>query len=154
MSSPIRSTRLARLGAAALLALSLAGAAHAATITVINLDGPGEGFNDPTPAAPVGGNPGTTRGAQAFYVFQHAADIWASLLPSAMEIRIEAMPAESFDGEPEESEGREGREIPVEALVDRLIQLSPEQLIDQMGPGFVRYPATSGNCRMGPRDPA
>ena len=34
-------------------------------------------------------------------------------------------------------EGREGREIPVEALVDRLIQLSPERLIDRMGPAFV-----------------
>ena len=68
----------------------LASVAHSATITVINLDGPGEGFNDPTPAAPVGGNPGTTRGAQAFYVFQHAANIWASLLPSTVEIRIEA----------------------------------------------------------------
>src|SRR5262249_60190992 len=31
---------------------------RAATITIINNDGAGEGFNDPTPAAPVGGNPG------------------------------------------------------------------------------------------------
>jgi len=29
----------------------------AAKITVINADGPGEGFNDPTPVAPVGGTP-------------------------------------------------------------------------------------------------
>jgi len=54
-----------------------------------------------------------------------------------LDIRIEALPAEAFDGSSEEPEGREGREIPVEALVDRLIQLSPERLIDQMGTGFV-----------------
>ena len=32
----------------------------AATITIVNVNGPGVGFNDPTPATPVGGNPGTT----------------------------------------------------------------------------------------------
>ena len=38
-------------------------ASHAfagARVVVINVDGPGEGFNDPTAAAPVGGNVGTT----------------------------------------------------------------------------------------------
>lgn len=64
--------------------------AQAATITVINLDGAGEGFNDPTPAAPVGGNPGTTVGAQRLFVFQYAADVWAGLLPSPVVIRIGA----------------------------------------------------------------
>ena len=54
-----------------------------------------------------------------------------------LDIRIEALPAEAFDGPGEEPEAREGREVPVEALVDRLIQLSPERLVDQMGPGFV-----------------
>lgn len=34
-------------------------------------------------------------------------------------------------------EHREAREIPVEALVDRLIQLTPETLLDRMGQGFV-----------------
>lgn len=28
-----------------------------ATIAIVNLDGPNEGFNDPTPAAPVGATP-------------------------------------------------------------------------------------------------
>ena len=51
---------LARHLAALLLTFALgAGATHAATITIVNLDDPGEGFNDPTPVAPVGGNPGT-----------------------------------------------------------------------------------------------
>ncbi len=31
----------------------------------------------------------------------------------------------------------EDREIPVEAVVDRLIQMTPERLVDRMGPGFV-----------------
>jgi hypothetical protein len=74
---------------AALLALG-SGASRAATITIVNLDGVGEGFNDPTPVAPVGGNPGTTRGAQRLNVFQHAASIWGAILPSAVEIRVEA----------------------------------------------------------------
>lgn len=80
--------------AVALLALALArpapGPASAATITVINADGPGEGFNDPTPVAPVGGNPGVTLGAQRFNVFQHAADIWGGILTSSVVITVEA----------------------------------------------------------------
>jgi len=63
---------------------------HAATITIVNLDGAGEGFNDPTPAAPVGGNPGTTVGAQRLYVFQYAAKRWGSILPSSVEILVDA----------------------------------------------------------------
>jgi hypothetical protein len=63
---------------------------RAATITVLDLDGVGEGFNDPTPATPVGGNPGTTVGAQRLFVFQYAADVWANLLPSSVEIKIGA----------------------------------------------------------------
>jgi hypothetical protein len=78
----------------ALLALTLgaagpaAGPARAATITIINNDGAGEGFNDPTPVAPVGGNPGTTLGAQRLFVFNHAAAIWGSILPSAVTIQV------------------------------------------------------------------
>jgi len=62
----------------------------AATITVVNLDGPNEGFNDPTPVAPVGGNTGTTRGAQRLMAFQFAANIWGSILTSPVEIRVGA----------------------------------------------------------------
>ncbi len=54
-----------------------------------------------------------------------------------LDIRIEALPDEAFVGSSQEQEPSEGREIPVEALVDRLIQLSPERLVDRMGPGFV-----------------
>ncbi|HEU4930091.1 MAG TPA: PA domain-containing protein, partial [Candidatus Krumholzibacteria bacterium] len=62
----------------------------AATITILNADGAGEGFNDPTPAAPVGGNPGTTIGQQRLNVFQHAANIWGGLLPSNVTIVVRA----------------------------------------------------------------
>ena len=68
-------------------------AAQPATITVINLDGPGEGFNDPSPADPAsaaGGNSEVTLGAQRLVAFQRAANIWGSLLSSTVEIRIDA----------------------------------------------------------------
>src|SRR5262245_3736005 len=70
-----------------LLAFATSGFA-AATITIINNDGPNEGFNDPTPAAPVGGNPGTTKGAQRLFAFQFAANIWGSTLDSNQSIVV------------------------------------------------------------------
>ncbi|MBL8112833.1 MAG: peptidase, partial [Acidobacteria bacterium] len=54
-------TSRALLASLLLLATS---AAPAATITIINADPAGVGFNDPTPAAPVGGNMGMTIGEQ------------------------------------------------------------------------------------------
>ena len=63
-------------------------AARAATITIVNLDGAGEGFNDPTAAAPVGGNSGTTVGQQRLLVFQQAASIWGGILPSDVPILV------------------------------------------------------------------
>lgn len=72
-------------------ALSLSSLAQAAaTITLDNLDNPGEGFNDPTPVAPIGGNPGTTLGQQRLNAFQHAAGILQSLLDSSVEIKVGA----------------------------------------------------------------
>jgi len=73
-----------------LLMLAVASISSAATIVILNNDGAGEGFNDPTAAAPVGGNPGTTVGAQRLNVFQKAADIWGGLLPSTVTIVIRA----------------------------------------------------------------
>lgn len=62
----------------------------AATINILNNDGAGEGFNDPTPVAPIGGNTGTTLGQQRLNVFQAAANVWAATLTSAVEIRVQA----------------------------------------------------------------
>ena len=66
------------------MALLLPSAARATTITIVNLDSAGIGLNDTTPAAPVGGNPGTTKGAQALNVFQRAASLWAAKLVSSV----------------------------------------------------------------------
>jgi hypothetical protein len=81
---------LRTLSAAALLAALAAPAFPSATITIINMDGAGEGFNDPTPAAPVGGNAGTTVGQQRLLCFQQAAAIWGSTLTSSVPIQIQA----------------------------------------------------------------
>lgn len=68
----------------------------AATITIVNGDAPGVGFNDPAPAAPVGGNTGTTLGAQRLNAFQAAAAKWGATLDSTVPIRVlatwEALP--------------------------------------------------------------
>src|ERR1043165_3859597 len=61
-----------------------------ATITIVNTNAPGVGFNDPPPAAPVGGNTGTTLGQQRLIAFQYAASVWGSKLKSNVEIKIQA----------------------------------------------------------------
>jgi hypothetical protein len=61
----------------------------AVTITINNVDDPGLGFNDPTPAAPVGGNLGTTVGEQRLNVFLRAAEIWGSTLTSNVPVIVQ-----------------------------------------------------------------
>ena len=61
-----------------------------AQFVIVNINAPGVGFNDPTPAAPVGGNTGTTLGEQRLIAFQHAAAIWSARLDSDVPIRIRA----------------------------------------------------------------
>lgn len=78
---------LATLAAAALAA----GQAQAqATIIINNINAPGVGFNDPTPATPVGGNTGTTVGQQRLIAFAYAANIWGATLTSTQPIIINA----------------------------------------------------------------
>lgn len=76
---------LASLALATLVAVPAFGAAQ---IVIVNVDGPNEGFNDPTPVAPVGGNPGTTLGQQRLIAFQYAADIWGAILDSTVPVKI------------------------------------------------------------------
>jgi hypothetical protein len=88
-------TKTVRLLCAALLVFGFfttatRSAFASATIVVVNNDAAGEGFNDPTPAAPVGGNTGTTKGAQRLIAFRHAADIWAATLDSPVTIIVRA----------------------------------------------------------------
>ena len=61
-----------------------------ATITIVNADQPGKGFNDPTVASPIGGNSGTTLGEQRLIAFRYAADIWAHLINSNVDIVVSA----------------------------------------------------------------
>jgi hypothetical protein len=79
---------------AAAVGLALAAAAGPAradaTIVIVNTNAAGVGFNDTTPATPVGGNPGTTLGQQRLNVFLQAAQQWGRLLNSPVEIRVQA----------------------------------------------------------------
>jgi len=70
------------------LALTSTLATAAATIVLINMDGAGEGLNDPTPTAHVGGNTGNTLGEQRQIALLHAAGIWAANLNSTVPITI------------------------------------------------------------------
>jgi hypothetical protein len=80
------------LSAAALLGgLSVAGQAQAAaTIVINNINAAGVGFNDTTVAVPVGGNTGTTLGAQRLIAFTYAANLWGATLTSSVPIVINA----------------------------------------------------------------
>ena len=78
---------LNRLLAGALL-LAAPAALGNATILITNGDAPGVGFNDPTPVSPVGGNTGTTLGAQRLIIFQTAASIWGQALDSPAPISV------------------------------------------------------------------
>lgn len=91
MMASVRGVRRAVLAVSLLVGSAwCATGASAATIHLINRDGPNEGFNDPTPVDPVGGNPGTSIGAQRLFAFQYAIEIWASALDSPVEIRVGA----------------------------------------------------------------
>jgi len=78
------------LAVAVLAALAAASSAQAADLIPVNLDGANEGYNDNTPATPVGGNYGTTKGEQRRIVAQYAAAMWGSVLKSDQPIYIAA----------------------------------------------------------------
>jgi len=81
-----RAAGLAVVAISGLLAASAANAA--ATITIVNGDPAGVGFNDATLVAPVGGNTGTTLGQQRLIAFQAAANKWGATLTSSVTIRV------------------------------------------------------------------
>lgn len=80
----IRSFGLSALTAALCLPLAVS----AATITLINLDGPGEGFNSSAAFSAVGGNSATTLGQARLNAFQHAANIVGGSLTSGVNILV------------------------------------------------------------------
>ncbi len=55
---------------------------------VIVLDGPAEGFNDPSPVAPVGANPGTTLGQQRRNTIDFILGTWGALLDNQETVRV------------------------------------------------------------------
>lgn len=85
---------LHRFASALLLASAVlaapATASAAANVFVLNASPAGVGFNDPTPAVPVGGNAGTTLGEQRLIAFQQAADRWGAMLDSNVPIYVYA----------------------------------------------------------------
>src|SRR5215813_1804042 len=84
-------TKLTLCAFALMVIILTSGQAYAnATFIVVNLDGDNEGFNDPTPVAPVGGNTGTTRGEQRLIAFEYAANLWGAQLDSRVPIVINA----------------------------------------------------------------
>jgi hypothetical protein len=68
--------------------LALAASASAANIVVLSDDPAGTGLFDPTPAAPVGGNPGTTIGAQRAFVYLFSAARWGATVESDVDIFV------------------------------------------------------------------
>jgi hypothetical protein len=77
--------------AAALLATLAAPPALSAELLLINGDaGTGLGLEDPTPRAPVGGNPGITLGEQRQVAYAYAAQMWGSILQSDVPILVRA----------------------------------------------------------------
>jgi len=75
---------------AAAFALGVSQAVSAADVIIINLDPPGAGLNDPTPATPIGGNAGVTVGDQRLISYQKAADIWGETLESSVPVFVGA----------------------------------------------------------------
>ncbi len=68
--------------------LAGAGAASSADFVLVNTDEPGKGFNDATPATPVGGNSGTTVGEQRLIAYGRALQNWGSILKSDVPIVV------------------------------------------------------------------
>ena len=79
-----------RPAACAVALLCAALTAQSATLVVVSRDAAGVGFNDPTPVAPVGGNTGTTLGAQRLQVYQFVAGLWGAALQSDVTITVNA----------------------------------------------------------------
>jgi hypothetical protein len=80
----------AALAAVSSVVVPTSDAEAAVSIVINNLDPAGVGFNDPTPAAPIGGNTGTTLGQQRLIAFSYAANIWGATLTSNVTIVINA----------------------------------------------------------------
>lgn len=75
------------LATAVLTAVAAFGSVQAADVVPVYF---GTGYFDTTPVAPVGGNPGTTRGEQRRIAAQYGAALWGSVLKSEVPILVGA----------------------------------------------------------------
>lgn len=75
--------------AAALVGLAFSFSAFGANMVINNVDAPGIGFNDPTPATPIGGNTGTTVGEQRLIAYGRALELWGKTLKSDVTIVVQ-----------------------------------------------------------------
>ena len=73
-----------------LMLCCICASSYATTIVLDNQDDPGEGLNDTTPAAPVGGNNGTTVGEQRTIVFEYASQLLEGVIDASIPIVIAA----------------------------------------------------------------
>ncbi|MFK8016410.1 MAG: thrombospondin type 3 repeat-containing protein [Gammaproteobacteria bacterium] len=71
--------------------MGLSGTAWAQTVEFIYPEPAGLGFNDPTPATPVGGNPGTTVGDQRRIAIELAGQIWSNIVLATQTVRVRAV---------------------------------------------------------------
>jgi hypothetical protein len=90
MNKNIFRTVSSTLFLAVYFSLTFTAFAGPAEFVIVNINAPGVGFNDPTPATPVGGNTGTTLGEQRLIAFEYAASLWSARLDSNVPIRIRA----------------------------------------------------------------
>src|SRR5437763_8036315 len=86
-----RFTKSPALLLALIVSLMAAPSAFASVDIVIdNGDLANTGFNDTTPATPIGGNSGTTLGEQRLIAFRFAANVWGATLSSNVTITVRA----------------------------------------------------------------
>ncbi len=76
--------------ATAIAGVVAAAQVNAAEVVLFNLDVPGVGLNDTTPAEPVGRNPGTTVGDQRIAAYLFASKLWGQVIKSDVEIKVYA----------------------------------------------------------------
>lgn len=81
-------TSFKALCATAVLSLIAVAPLQAAEFVLVNTDPAGAGFNDTTPAIPVGGNAGTTVGQQRLIAYSRALQLWGSILKSNVPIVV------------------------------------------------------------------
>ncbi len=74
---------------ASVIGCALGTPAWAANMVLNNVDPAGVGFNDMTPAVPVGGNAGTTVGAQRLIAYKRALELWGKTLASNVTIVVQ-----------------------------------------------------------------